>query len=100
MEITLTDILMVILMIVSVVITYFVVPLMKAKCGSETQSYILSIVMTAVEAAEQIYRESGMGKIKKAYVSEYLKEKGFKLDEKDLDNMIESCVLELNRETL
>ena len=47
--------------------------------------------------AEQIYRESGMGKEKKAFVLEFLEQKGLKIDLASIDNLIEAAVLELKR---
>jgi hypothetical protein len=45
-----------------------------------------------------IYKESGMGKEKKAYVLQYLNKKGFTVDLDTIDNLIENAVLELNAE--
>lgn len=45
-----------------------------------------------------IYKESGMGPQKKAYVLEFLNRKGFTVDLDTLDNIIENAVLELNAE--
>ncbi len=49
----------------------------------------------AVSAAEQIYNGSGRGPEKKAYVLEWLKQRGITVDEAKLDAMIESAVYEL-----
>lgn len=54
-------------------------------------------IKIAVRAAEQIYKESGMGKEKFAYVSEWISNK-FKISEADLKNLIEGAVYELNKE--
>ena len=45
-----------------------------------------------------IYKESGMGEAKKAYVKTSLEDKGIKYDERQIDSMIESAVLELNEQ--
>lgn len=58
---------------------------------------IKSWVKVAVQAAEMIYTESGMGATKKAYVMDYLNKKGYTLDTETLDNLIESAVLELKK---
>jgi hypothetical protein len=47
-------------------------------------------VTVAVEAAEQIYTGSGRGAEKKAYVIDFLTEKGFKIDADSLDKLIEA----------
>jgi len=52
-------------------------------------------VKIAVSAAEQIYNGSGRGPEKKAYVLEWLKQRGITVDEAKLDAMIESAVYEL-----
>lgn len=54
-------------------------------------------IKIAVRAAEQIYKGSGMGKEKFAYVSEWISKK-FKISEADLKNLIEGAVYELNKE--
>ena len=58
-------------------------------------SEVIKWVGVAVKAAEQIYKESGYGKEKFAYVSEWISKK-FKISEADLKNIIESAVYELN----
>ena len=54
-------------------------------------------ITIAVRAAEQIYKESGQGKEKFAYVVEWISNK-FNISESDLKNFIESAVYELNEE--
>lgn len=56
---------------------------------------VVKWVKIAVKAAEQIYNNSGQGKEKFAYVSEWISKK-FKISEADLKNIIESAVYELN----
>lgn len=51
----------------------------------------------AVSAAEQIYKGSGRGEEKKAYVIQWLREHGITVDEAKLDALIESAVYELNQ---
>lgn len=66
--------------------------LTRTKISADKLSEISVWVKTAVTAAEQIYRESGMGKAKKEYVIDFLKTKGFEVDEDALDKLIESAV--------
>jgi hypothetical protein len=87
----------VITIVVFVVGTYLI-PWIKQKIGGEKTNELLRWVGIFVRAAEQIYRESGMGVQKKAYVVEKLQEKGYSLDMEAIDEMIEAAVLELNRE--
>lgn len=55
---------------------------------------VIKWVKIAVNAAEQIYNESGQGKEKFKYVSEWISQK-FNISKKDLKNIIESAVFEM-----
>lgn len=87
----------VILSIISVLITGILIPLLKQKYGREKVLSVMEAVDIAVKAAEEIYKETGQGDLKKKYVLMRLNEKGFKITEKDLDEMRKASVLELNR---
>lgn len=78
-----------------VCLTVFIVPYIKNKLGDNKYNEILKWVMIAVKAAEQLY-DSSNGSEKKKYVLEYMESQGFEIDTEALDNMIESCVLELH----
>lgn len=71
------------------ILTVYVIPLLK-------QKKLYDAVVIAVNAAEQIYNQSGMGKEKFEYVKEWIK-KNFKVSDEDLKNIIESAVYELNK---
>lgn len=58
---------------------------------------VIKYVKIAVSAAEQIYKQSGMGKEKFEYVKTWIANK-FKISEEDLKNLIESAVYELNKD--
>lgn len=92
-----SNIFYVVLSIVSVLITGVLVPLLKQKYGKEKIVNVMEAVDIAVKAAEQIYTKTGQGQLKKRYVLMRLNEQGIKLSEKELDDMIEASVLELNR---
>ncbi len=94
---TANNIFYVVLSIVSVLVTGVLVPLLKEKYGKEKVLSVMEAVDIAVKAAEQIYKETGQGNLKKQYVLMRLNEQGFKVTEKELDDMIEASVLELNR---
>ncbi|MEQ2400172.1 phage holin, LLH family [Peptoniphilus hominis (ex Hitch et al. 2025)] len=94
---TANNIFYVVLSIVSVLVTGVLVPVLKQKYGKEKVLSIMEAVDIAVKAAEQIYKETGQGNLKKQYVLMRLNEQGFKVTEKELDDMIEASVLELNR---
>lgn len=91
-----SNIFYVVLSVVSVLITGVLVPLLKQKYGKEKIVNVMEAVDIAVKAAEQIYKETGQGNLKKQYVLMRLNEQGFKVTEKELDDMIEASVLELN----
>lgn len=82
------------------VLTIFIIPWIKSKVSAEDLAEVMKWVKIAVQAAEMIYKESGMGKAKKAYVIEFLNDVGIKFDEQKIDNMIESAVLELKKELI
>lgn len=84
--------------IVLFVVSAFILPLIRQKIGDGNTNELLRWVGIFVRAAEQIFRESGMGEQKKAYVLQKLQEKGYNLDLEAVEDMIEAAVLELNRE--
>ena len=67
------NILQVILAIVSIVVTGILIPLIKTKISKTDLEKALVITDIAVKAAEQIYKETGQGSIKKKYVIDYLR---------------------------
>lgn len=71
------------------ILTVYVIPLLK-------QKKLYDAVVIAVNAAEQIYNQRGMGKEKFEHVKEWIKKK-FKVSDEDLKNIIESAVYELNK---
>ena len=87
----------VILSIISVLITGVLIPLLKQKYSREKVLSVMEAVDIAVKAAEEIYKETGQGDLKKKYVLMRLNEQGIKISEKDLDDMRKASVLELNR---
>jgi predicted nuclease of restriction endonuclease-like (RecB) superfamily len=81
-------------------ITAYIIPWIKSRTTAEQQETANTWVKIAVQAAEQLYKGSGKGAIKKQYVLDYLESKGFTLDATSIDNMIEAAVLELNKGVL
>lgn len=71
------------------ILTVYIIPLLK-------QKKLYDAVIIAVNAAEQIYNQSGMGKEKFEYVKDWIKSK-FHISDEDLKNIIESAVYELNK---
>lgn len=87
-----------VLTILFALVTMYVIPWIKTKVSAEELAEIIKWVKIAVQAAEMIYKESGMGEDKKAYVKTFLEDKGIKYDERQIDSMIESAVLELKEQ--
>ena len=95
-----TDITMIVEAVVKLIVAVLcvaVIPYIKSKCSAEQLSEASAWIKIAVAAAEQIY-SSAQGSEKKAYVIDYLTDKGLKVDTKDLDKLIEASVLELHSE--
>lgn len=93
----LTPIIEAVAALIGVVITCILVPFIRSKTTAEQQREINAWVKIAVSAAEQIFKGSGRGEEKKQYVIAWLKERGFTVDENELDALIEAAVYELNQ---
>lgn len=94
-EINLTQIIVAVIALLGALITRYVIPFVIGKIDADKRSNVIFWAKLAVEAAEKIFKESGMGAEKKQYVKEFLESKGFKLDETEIDVAIESAVLEM-----
>lgn len=79
------------------IITAFVIPYLKEKIGAAKYAKMVEWVHVAVKAAEMIYNGVGRGAEKKEYVIDFLHEKGLTVDADSLDALIESAVLELQK---
>ena len=97
MNIDLTPIANAVITLVALLITTFLIPWLKAKAGAEKFAEIEKWTRVAVNAAEMIYKESGMGETKKQYVINYLKAKGYALDLDTVETLIEAAVLEMKQ---
>ncbi len=100
MTIDLTLFMKAVFTLVAVLITGYLIPWLKSKTTVEQQQEINTWVKIGVQAAEQLFVGSGRGAEKKAYVMEYLQQKGFRVDATELDKMIEATVLALNKGVL
>ena len=78
------------------VITCIVIPLIKSKTTLSQRQELMEWVKIAVTAAEQLYKGSGRGAEKKKYVLEWLAQRNIKVDETEINAMIESAVHEMN----
>ena len=96
--IDLTPIVQAVIALVFALISAFLIPFINNKVANEKLAKIKMWVKVAVEAAEQIYTEDGRGSEKKAYVMNFLDSKGYTFDAQSIDNLIESAVLEMNKQ--
>lgn len=87
--------------VLGTIITAFVIPYIKEKIGTEKLAKYEYWASMAVNAAEMIYSETGMGKSKKEYVVNFLSNLFNKnkvvITTEQLDVLIESAVNELNK---
>lgn len=95
--IDLTPIITAVLTLIISLISAFLIPHIKAKTTDEQFKTIKLWVQVAVQAAEMLYVGSGRGEEKKKYVLDFLNSKGFTLNTEEIDNLIESAVLELKQ---
>ena len=98
MVIDITAIIVAFIGLISTVLTVVVVPYFKSKTTETQRENIYFWAKIAVQAAEQIYKETGQGAAKKEYVKKFLAEHGIILDEDQVDGVIESAVLQLKNE--
>ena len=93
----LTPIITTVLTLIFSLITAFLIPYIKTKVSAEQFATIKLWVQVAVQAAEMLYVGSGRGEEKKKYVIEFLNSKGFTLNAEEIEDLIESAVLELKQ---
>lgn len=99
MTIDLTSIVLALISLVGTVITAALLPALKSylkqRLTEKQYESMMSIVRNGVYAAEQIYRETGMGAVKKDYVLRLVKSKGYDIDDEAVNAAIEAVVLEM-----
>lgn len=91
-----TKIVEAIITLLCAIVTCIVIPLIKSKTTLSQRQELMEWVKIAVTAAEQLYKGSGRGTEKKKYVLEWLAQRNIKVDEAEIDAMIESAVHEMN----
>ena len=97
MKYDITAICGIIISVALMVFTAYLVPYIKSRFDAAKLEKIMKWVEIGVQAAEMIFKGTGMGEKKKEYVMEFLKKKGFSVDTDSLDNMIESAVLKMKQ---
>lgn len=93
------EIIILVLSILATILTGIVVPYFKEKIGNEKLAKYEYWVSNAVACAEMIYKEQGMGEIKKEYVINFLNDmfnkKKIVITEEQLNVLIEHAVKEM-----
>lgn len=92
MNINLTHILLAIIELIAVVITYRLIPWIKAKTTNEQQAYIRALIKAGVFAAEQIYQTEGMGHKKMEYVKAFLQAHGFDVNVTEIEAAVSEYI--------
>lgn len=96
------NILKIIVSVATVLISVYVIPLLKEKLNESKYQRLLEMVETAVRAAEQTIKGSGQGAIKKEQVLEsvsiWMLQHGVDITSEQLDELIEAVVFNMNRE--
>lgn len=88
--------------VVAMLLTKYVIPLLKAWYEAKVDNKIKTAIKDAVEAFEQTIKGSGKGPVKKEevvnYVTDTLTKAGISVDEKKLDILIEAAVFTMNKQ--
>ena len=93
------NILKIVISVVAALIAYYLIPVLKKVIADAKYKELVKIVSIAVEAAEQTYKQSGMGKVKKEdvlnFVTNWLNDKSIEVSPEQLDKLIESAVFRI-----
>ena len=83
------------------VLTIFVIPAIRKHMSKSDFDKMYSVIVVAVRAAEQIFKlthpEGDVGAEKKIFVLNYLHDRGYNIDDEQVNMIIEAAVLELNQ---
>ena len=88
--INLTPIVQAVIMLLAALITYRLIPWIKARTTTEQQTQLRAAVRVAVYAAEQIFGAGG-GAEKMDFACKWLREQGYEIDSRE----VEAAVMEL-----
>ena len=95
--IDLTPIFEAIIALIAALVTYKLIPWLKARTTESQQAILMATVRTLVYAAEQLYG-AGKGKEKFAYVRQKLQEKGFDVDVDAIEAAVKEITIEIAKE--
>ncbi len=98
MNIDLTPIIQAILALLAALITYKLVPWIKAKTTNEQRVYLKATIKTLVFAAEQLYG-AGAGAEKLDYVVKELNKRGFDVDRAEIEATVNEFFGKISHET-
>ena len=102
MDDLLFELLKLVLIVCSMLITRYLIPLIRREIGNSEYTWIVDVVDDAVRYVEQITSEEGAGLKKKTMVLEFvqaqLQAKGIKISQEQLNALIEATVYGLNSE--
>lgn len=92
MNIDLTTIINAVIALLAAVVTYRIIPWLKARTTNEQQIYIRALVKAGVFAAEQIYNAEGMGHQKMEYVKQWLQSHGLDIDVAEIEAAVSEYI--------
>ncbi len=95
---SLTPIVEAVFALMTAILTAYALPWLKAKLGNEQFTTLASWVAIAVRSAEEIFNYPDAGKEKKAYVKEFIGNRGIDADEETVDNLIEAEVYSIQND--
>ena len=96
MNFDITDIIEAVVVLLSALVTTFLLPYIRQKLSDEKRQKLIFWIETAVKAAEQLYG-SKTGQQKKDYVVAFLLSKGIVADVDEVTALIESEVYKLTK---
>lgn len=94
--IDITPVINAVIALAAAAVSVFLIPWIKSKTTDAQRKELVEWVKIGVAAAEQLYEGQGRGEEKKQYVLDFLKSKGFTVDEESIINAIEAAVNQLN----
>lgn len=92
MNIDLTTIINAFIALLAALVTYRVIPWIKAKTTNEQQAYIRALIKAGVYAAEQVYNTDGMGTKKMEYVRNFLRGHGFDVNITEIEAAVSEYI--------
>lgn len=91
------EILKLVIMVLSAVVVYRIIPFLKAKTNIEQREEAEYWIRVAIRVAEQLYKDKGEGTLKKEYVLEWLNTNGIQITKEQADVLIDLIVKEFNK---